>query len=72
MLDGTPGGGSGPGSTAYLFVVGVNSRSGRSKKVLNAKKRRRILSWSNWELLPGFSPGFHLQSDSPDDAVFLQ
>jgi hypothetical protein len=41
--------------------------AGLFKKVLKANVRGRILSWSNW----GLCHCFPLQSDSPDDAVFL-
>jgi hypothetical protein len=44
-----------------------SARTRSYKKVLKANVRGRILSWSNWELLLGFSQVF-TSSDSPDDA----
>src|SRR6516165_2084914 len=44
---------------------GGKRRGVSAKKVLKANARRRILSWSNWEVFKRFL----LQSDSPDDAV---
>src|SRR6516165_9909713 len=36
-----------------------------AKKVLKANARRRILSWSNWELLLGFSQVFTSSPTAP-------
>jgi hypothetical protein len=40
--------------------------------IIRTRPATREARSSNWELLLGFFPGFHFQSDSPDDAVTLQ
>src|SRR5215471_15917070 len=50
-------------------AAGSGVGSSRGKVVLKVSPRGRILLWSNLEAFTGFFPGFHLQFDSPDDAV---
>jgi hypothetical protein len=60
-----------PTSALKVRVAGSGVGSSRGKVVLKVSPRGRILLWSNLGAFTGFFPGFHLQSDSPDDAGCL-